>query len=140
MKPLTIPRAMIVFLALGTPSWADQLIADPAQNVSVEVDSVGMHPGMSPGMYVCASGHLHIKGTVQNVTKAPLLGRIKVGGRAYDAEGNLLGTTTGSTRKAVLAPGERAEINIEFLTVTGSMVDKVKRHEVTVLSAPAETQ
>ena len=139
MKPLTLPFTLLGFLAIGAPAGAVQLHDAPAERVSVEVDSVGLHPGMDPGMYVCASGHFHIKGTVQNLTQTPL-GRIKVGARAYDADGNLLGTTTASTRKRVLAPGERAEIDIEFLTVTGGMLDKVKSHELTVLSAPADSQ
>jgi hypothetical protein len=139
MKPLTIPFTIIGLLSLSAPSWAVQLNDAPAERVTVEVDSVGLHPGMPPGMYVCAASHLHIKGTVQNLTQAPL-GRIKVGGRAYDADGNLLGTATASTRKTVLSPGERAEINVEFLTVTGEMLDKVKLHELTVLGAPAAAQ
>ena len=110
-----------------------------AERVKVEIESVGLHPGMQPGLYVCASGHLHIKGTVQNLADVPL-GRIKVAGKAFDANGNLLGTATASTKKAALPPGERGEINLEFLTVTGAMLDAVKRHEVTVLEASAKPE
>jgi hypothetical protein len=105
------------------------------ENVKVEVESVGLHPGMDPGMYVCASGHLHIKGTVQNLTDIAL-GQIKVAGQAFDAEGTLLGTATSSTQQALLAPREKAEINLEFLTVTGPLIQQVTRHEVTVTEAP----
>ena len=105
----------------------------------MEIESVGLHPGMQPGLYVCASGHLHIKGTVQNLADVPL-GRIKVAGKAFDANGNLLGTATASTKKAALPPGQRGEINLEFLTVTGAMLDAVKRHEVTVLEASAKPE
>jgi len=36
-----------------------------------------------------------------------------------------------------LAPGEKAEVNLEFLTVTGPAIQQVKRHEVTVVEAPS---
>jgi hypothetical protein len=105
------------------------------EHVKVEVESVGLHPGMDPGMYVCASGHLHIRGTVHNLTDIAL-GPIKVAGQAFDAEGTLLGTATASTQQARLAPREKAEINLEFLTVTGPLIPQVTRHEVTVTEAP----
>ena len=131
--------AALGVLALGSTSSAAPLSQTPAEKAKVEVDSVGLHPGMEPGMYVCAADHLHIKGTVQNLT-ATNLGRVKVGAKAFDAEGNLLGTATGSTKASVLPPGGRGEINVEFLTVTGGMIDKVKRHELTVLDAPAKSR
>jgi hypothetical protein len=139
MRPLVIPLVFLGLPALAIPSLAVQPTETPADKVKVQIESVGLHPGMQPGMYVCAAGHLHIKGSVENLTQAPL-GRIKVGGRAFDADGNLLGTATASTKKSSLSPGERAEINIEFLTVTGGMLDKVSRHEVTVLEAPARSR
>ena len=109
---------------------------DVKDKVKIEIESVGLHPGMDPGMYVCASGHLHIKGTVENLSTAPL-GHVKVAGRAFDANGKLLGTATTTTKADKLPPGEKAEINLEFLTVTGSAIQQVKRHEVTVVEAPA---
>ena len=112
------------------------LAADLKRKVKVEVESVGLHPGMDPGMYVCASGHLHIKGTVQNLAGVPL-GVVKVAGKAYDADGKLLGTATAATKQPVLAPDAKAEVNIEFLTVTGPAIQQVKRHEVAVIDAPA---
>jgi hypothetical protein len=135
MKKISTCFGLLGLLALGSTVQSAPLSENVAERVTVQIESAGLHPGMDPGMYVCAAGHLHIKGTVQNLTEAAL-GKIKVGGRAFDADGNLLGTATASTKKAVLIPGARAEINIEFLTVTGPMVDKVKRHEVTVLEAP----
>jgi hypothetical protein len=110
----------------------------PAERARVEVESVGLHPGMEPGMYVCASDHLHIKAKVQNISAIPL-GKVKVGAKAFDADGNLLGTATASTKNVVLSPGERGEVNIEFLTVTGGMIEKVKRHELTILEAPSKS-
>jgi hypothetical protein len=102
--------------------------------VKVEIDSVGLHPGMEPGMYVCAAGHLHIKGTVQNLADVPL-GKIKVSGKAFDAGGNLVGIANSSTKLPLLKPGDKAEINLEFLTVTGELIKQAKRHEVIVSEA-----
>src|SRR3989304_2452429 len=70
-------------------------------------------------MYVCALNHLHIKGTVENLAGVSL-GQIKVAGKAFDADGKLLGTATFSTKQTTLGPGEKAEINLEFLTVMGA--------------------
>jgi hypothetical protein len=112
------------------------LAADMKEKVKLEIESVGLHPGMEPGMYVCALGHLHIKGTVQNQSGATL-GQVKVAGKAFDSEGKLLGTATASTKKPALGPGEKAEINVEFLNVTGPMVQQVKKHEISVVEAPA---
>jgi len=102
--------------------------------VTIEVESVGLHPGMDPGMYICAQGHLHIKALVRNRSSVPLAG-IKVAGKAFDASGVLLGTATASPKGAVLGPTQEAEVNLEFLTVTGSNIDHVKRHEETVMDA-----
>jgi hypothetical protein len=59
-----------------------------------------------------------------------------VAARAFDANGKLLGTATTMTKTEKLAPGEKAEINIEFLTVTGAAIQQVKRHDVVVVEAP----
>ena len=114
--------------------FSPALAADLKDRVKVEIESVGLHPGMDPGMYVCAQGHLHIKGTVQNLAGVPL-GHIKVAGKAFDSEGKLLGTATSSTKPATLAPNEKAEINLEFLTVTGPLIQQVKKHEEAVVEA-----
>jgi hypothetical protein len=129
----TVALLTVALVTLGGFSAGPAM--DSKENVKVEVESVGLHPGMDPGMYVCASGHLHIKGTVQNLTDIAL-GQIKVAGQAFDAEGKLLGTATSSTQQALLAPREKAEINLEFLTVTGPLIQQVKQHEVTVTEAP----
>lgn len=42
------------------------------------------------------------------------------------------------TKQARLGPGEKAEINVEFLTVTGPMIQQVKKHEPAILEAPAK--
>ena len=132
-KSLTLCTAGL--LMLGGASLA--LAADMKDKVKVEIESVGLHPGMDPGMYVCAAGHLHIKGTAQNLADVAL-GRIKVAGKAFDADGKLLGTATSLTKQDVLEPGKKAEINLEFLTVTGPLIQHVKKHEVTVIEAPPQ--
>lgn len=113
------------------------LAADLKDQVKFETESVGLHPGMDPGMYVCAGNHLHIKGTVQNLAGIAL-GQIKVLGKAFGPDGKLLGTATTAPKEARLGPGEKAEINLEFLTVTGPMIRQVKRHEVVVIEAPPQ--
>ncbi len=109
---------------------------DLKDKVKVDIESVGLHPGMDPGMYVCAGGHLHIKGTVQNLAEVPLR-QVKVTGRAFDGAGKLLGTATTTTKIDKLAPGQKTEINLEFLTVTGPAIDQVKRHDLSVAEAPS---
>jgi hypothetical protein len=123
----------IAALVLGAAATTGSA-AELTDKVKVEIDSVGLHPGMEPGMYVCSAGHLHIKGTVQNLADVPL-GKIKVGGKAFDESGNLLGIASSSTKAALLNPGDKAEINLEFLSVTGNLIPQAKRHEVTVLDA-----
>ena len=122
--------AVLVMLGGGLPALA----TDFKDKVKVEIESVGMHPGMDPGLYVCAAGHLHIKGKVQNLAGVAL-GSIKVAGKAFDADGKLLGTATSSTKTASLAPNDKAQINLEFLTVTGSQIQQVKKHDVAVVEA-----
>ena len=111
------------------------LAAQMKDKVKVEIDTAGLHPGMEPGMYICASNHLHIKGTVQNLSERTL-GRIKVAGKVFGADGKLLGTAVSSTKQTSLDPGKKAEVNVEFLTVTGPLIEQVKKHELTVTDAP----
>jgi hypothetical protein len=110
------------------------LAADLKDKVKVETLDVGLHPGMDPGLYICAKNHLHIKGTVQNLANVAV-GKVTVSGRAFAADGKLLGTATSSTKETSLAPGEKAEINVEFLTVTGDLIEKVKKHDLAVVEA-----
>ena len=125
-------------VALVTLGGITPLLAgDVKDKVRVEIESVGLHPGMDPGMYICASGHLHIKGTVQNLASVTI-GQVRVAGKAFGSDGKVLGTATFSTKQPTLAPNEKAEINVEFLTVTGPMIQQVNRHEVTVVEAPAK--
>ena len=131
----TIAFITVVLVLLG--GFSPAVAADLKDKVKLEVASVGLHPGMDPGMYVCALNHLHIKGTVENLAGVPL-GQIKVAGKAFDADGKLLGTATFSTKQATLGLGEKAEINLEFLTVMGPKIQQVKKHEITVVEAPTK--
>ena len=131
MKP-AIAWPIVAIMMLGGVDGA--LAGDVKNDVKVEIESTGeMHPGMEPGMYVCAAGHLHIKGTVQNLSGAPV-GSIKVAGKVFDADGKLLGTATASTKRAVLNPNDKAEINLEFLTVTGPLIKEVKNQALAVVA------
>jgi len=130
----SVMSLVIGLLMLG--GFGVSLAADLKDKVKVETLNVGLHPGMDPGLYICAKNHLHIKGTVHNLAGVTL-GKIKVSGRAFGSDGKLLGTATFSTKEASLGPGEKAEINVEFLTVTGPLIEKVKKHELAVLEAPA---
>jgi hypothetical protein len=112
--------------------------AEPNDQVKVEIQSVGLHADMAPGMYVCAEGHLHIKGTVQNLATVPV-GTIKVAGKVFDADGKLLGTAIASTKRAVLNPQETADVNLEFLTVTGPRIKQVKNQTLEVVAVGATT-
>ena len=109
--------------------------AESKHNIKVEVLNAGLHPGMDPGLYVCAAGHFHIKGTVQNLTGGTLIGPIKVSGEAFDSDGKRLGSATTSTKRPFLGPNEKAEINLEFLTITGPTIQQVKKYSLGVVEA-----
>jgi hypothetical protein len=109
------------------------LAGDLKDEVKIEIDRTEVHSGMEPGMYVCAEGHLHVKGTVQNLSGVPM-GPIKVAGKVFDADGKVLGTATTSTKRLVLNPNDKAEINLEFLTVTGPLIKQVKNQELAVVA------
>ena len=106
--------------------------------VKVEIQSAGLHADMAPGTYVCAEGHLHIKGTVQNLAAVPV-GPVKVAGKVFDADGKLIGTATASTKRPVLNPNETADVNLEFLTVTGPLIKQVKNQTLEVVAVGAKT-
>ena len=130
MKP-AIAWPVVAMMMLGGVDVA--LAGDLKDEVRIEIGSAGEHSGMAPGTYVCAAGHFHIKGTVQNLAAVPV-GPIKVAGKVFDADGNLLGTATASTKQPVLNPNDKAEINLEFLTVTGPLVKQVKNQELAVVA------
>ncbi len=131
-------KANVAWLIAGllvSGGFTGALAAGLADKLKVEVDAADRQPGMEPGMYVCAGGHLHIRGTVQNLADVAL-GRIKVAGKAFDSSGKLLGTATVSTGKSTLKPGEKAPFDLEFVAVTGPQIQQVKKREITVVDAP----
>ncbi len=102
--------------------------------VKLQVLSVGLQPGMPPGFFICAEGHLHIRASVQNTGSVPLDG-VKVAGKVFDASGKLLGTATAVAKPGKIAPNGTSEVNLEFLTVTGPKIEQVKDHQETVVEA-----
>jgi hypothetical protein len=130
MKP-AIAWPVVAMMMLGGVNAA--LAGDLKDEVKIEIGSAGAHPGMASGTYVCAGGHFHIKGTVQNLAGVPV-GPVKVAGKVFDAEGKLLGTATASTKRPVLNPNEKADVDLEFLTVTGPLVKQVKNQELAVVA------
>jgi hypothetical protein len=120
--------------ALTALAWIGAAVAgDLKDEVKVQVQGAEMHSGMAPGTYMCAAGHFHVKGTVQNLAQVPV-GQVKVEGKALDADGKVLGTASASTKQPVLNPNDKATVDLEFLTVTGALLDKVKSQELTVVA------
>lgn len=126
---------MVAMMMLGGADAA--LAGDLKDEVKIEIASTDAHAGMAPGTYVCAEGHFHIKGTVQNLAAVPV-GPIKVAGKVFDANGKVLGTATASTKRSVLNPKDKADINLEFLTVTGPLIKEVKSQELSVVAVAAK--
>jgi hypothetical protein len=126
-----IAWSVVALMMLGGDGVA--LAGDLKDEVKIEIESTEVHSGMEPGMYVCAAGHLHLKGTVQNLSGAPM-GPIKVAGKVFDADGKVLGTATASTKRLVLNPNDKAGIDLEFLTVTGPLIKQVKNQELAVVA------
>ena len=130
MKPVSAWLfSAVVMLGSAGMTFAGDL----KDQVKIEIESAQLHSGMDPGKYICAEGHLHIKGSVQNLSDAPV-GPIKVSAKVFDADGKVLGIATASTKQPVLNPQDKAPINLEFLTVTGEKVKQVKNQELTVVA------
>jgi hypothetical protein len=125
-----IAGSIVVMAALAAAGVAAAELKD---EMKIQVETAELHAGMAPGTFVCAEGHFHIRGTVQNLASVPV-GQVKVSGKVFDADGKLLGTATSSTRTPVLNPNDRAPINLEFLKVTGPLIDQVKRQELEVVA------
>src|SRR5260370_29109488 len=77
------------------------LARDLKDEVKIEIESTEVHQGMEPGMDVCAAGHLHIKGSVQNLAAVPV-GPIQVAGKVFDANGKVRLTANASTKRSLL--------------------------------------
>jgi hypothetical protein len=132
MKTAIVAIVAIV-ASMATAGMLGVGAAELKKEVTVEIQSAGPHADMAPGMYVCAEGHLHIKGTVQNLTEAPV-GAVKVAGKVFDANGKVLGTATASTKRPVLNPNDTADVNLEFVKVTGPLIKQVKNQTLEVVA------
>src|SRR4030065_2959838 len=82
--------------------------------------------------YNCAADHLHIPGVIKNKSNITFE-KIKVEGRAYDENGNLISSTSSWVDGVNIAPGKTATFDLEFLDITGSVHDKVKSYDVKVI-------
>jgi len=127
MLRVVLPLAVCLIATLA-------LAADMKDKVKFEADYVGLHPGVDPGMYVCGGGHFHVRGKVQNLSDSPVH-RIKVEAKAYDAQGNLLGTASDATKSDIVMQNEKAEIDFEFRSVPGTRIRDVKKYDVVVIQA-----
>ncbi len=116
-------------------AYAPVQAANLKDNVKVEIDSMGLHPGLAPGMYVCGASHLHVKASVENLSSM-VLAQIKVAGKAYGPDGALFGKATSSTKNPFFLPGEKADVDLEFLTITGPTIEQVTDAQLTVIEAP----
>jgi hypothetical protein len=129
MKPATACAAAAIAMLVSIAASA----ADLKDQIKVQTDPSEKHAGMQAGSYVCAAGHLHVKATVQNNADVAV-GSVKVAGKALDADGKVIGTATAATRQPVIHPRESAPIDMEFETVTGPLIQKVKSEELAVVS------
>jgi hypothetical protein len=111
--------------------------ADLKEDMKIQVETAELHAGMAPGTFVCAEGHFHIRGTVQNLAGVPV-GQVKLAAKVFDADGRLLGTATASTRSPTLNPSDKAPFNLEFLKVTGPLIEQVKRQEIEIVAVGAK--
>jgi hypothetical protein len=132
-KPMRAPVTLLIVATMMLAGAAAALAGDLQDQIRVEVQTAELQHEMTPGTYVCDAGHLHIKGIVQNLAEVPV-GQIKVAGKVFDADGKLLGTATASTKRPTLNPNDKADVNLEFLTVTGPLVKQVKNRELSVVA------
>ena len=106
--------------------------------MKVEILKAALHHGLKPGLYVCAGSHLHIRGTVQNVTDKTLVS-VKIEGKAFDAGGKLIGRAYPRKLKPLplspLKPGQKNEFDLEFRQITGDLIQKTKKQLVVVTEA-----
>lgn len=131
---------LIIGLAVVVGSVEAVHATDLKSKVKVEKSYAGLHPGVDPGLYVCAGSHLHVKGTVQNLTNVTLAS-VTIEGKAYDSAGTLLGTARRAKKAPPLVslkPGEKREFDLEFLTVTGPKIREVKSQEIVVIDVTPE--
>ena len=117
-KAIYISLVLASFLLLSGSAYSD----DYSSDIEVELKST----------YNCAADHLHIPGVIKNKSNITFE-KIKVEGRAYDENGNLISSTSSWVDGVNIAPGKTATFDLEFLDITGSGHDKVKSYDVKVI-------
>src|SRR5574341_1704929 len=110
-KAIYISLVLSLFLLLSGSVYSD----DYSSEIEVE---------LKPD-YNCAADHLHIPGMIKNKSNLTL-GKVKVEGRVYDENGNLISSASSWVDSVNIAPGKTATFDLEFLDITGSVHDKVK--------------
>ena len=129
MKLTSLVVVGLVLLIGVAPGIAQNL----ASQIKVAIDPSMQKPGMEPGMYECVGGHLHVAGTMQNMNDVAVK-MIKLEGKVFDSAGALLGTAT-DVHKRELKPGAKTDFDIEFVKVTGSKIQQVKKSEINAVDA-----
>jgi hypothetical protein len=110
---------MISVVAMGTALRSEQ---DHSSNLAVVLEPT----------FHCAADHLHIPGKVENKSDKAV-GKVKVEGRAYDENGNIISSTTSWVMSGSILPGDSAPFNLEFLDITGPVHDRVKSYDVKII-------
>jgi hypothetical protein len=88
--------------------------------------------------YKCAGDHLHVPGIIKNKSNSTV-GKVRVEGRAYDENGNLISSTSAWVDGANIAPGKTASFDLEFVDITGTSHDRVKSYDVKVIEVKEAT-
>jgi hypothetical protein len=88
--------------------------------------------------YKCARDHLHIPGIIKNKSNSTV-GKVKVEGRVYDENGDLISNTSTWVDSANIGPGKTANFDLEFVDITGSVHNKVKNYDVKVIEVKEVT-
>jgi hypothetical protein len=82
----------------------------------------------------CAAGHLQIRGVIKNKSNLTFK-KVKVEGRAYDENGNLISSTSSWVDSDTIGPGKTALFDLVFLDITGSNTARVKSYDVKAIEA-----
>ena len=121
-----------IYLSLVLTSFLHLSVSVYSEDYSSEID-VELKPD-----YNCAAGHLHITGMIRNKSNLTI-GKVKIEGRAYDENGNVISSTSSWVGSVNIAPGKTATFDLEFLDITGSIHDKVKSYDVKVMEVEKAT-
>lgn len=118
-KVRSISLIIISALLMGTAVCSEE---DYSSNLRVVLEPT----------FHCAADHLHIPGKVEN-NSDKAVGKVKVEGRTYDENGNIISSTTSWVMSDSILPGKSGRFNLEFLDITGPSHDKVKNYDVKII-------